>query len=473
MAEFGLGELTLYGQGPLSSSGQAFPWRLAVGPDGTVWATDPIQNLVGRFGADGRFQELSVDVSAPSGIAFWPSKNSLIVAERFGRLLELDPASGRVRRVLAVGLDGAEALTLGGDRLFASFPEAGAVAAWNLGDGSREEVLEGLAYPTGLVAFEGQLFVAEAESGMVWEYSLADLSRRLAGETEPGLSGLTGLSPNRLVATNLLNGSLWELTPETGSARALVQGGAFPGGALRFELENRLFLAALTPVEFNTLGQTIHAPLLGSLYGRPEQFLGVVDTALADDGSVYYSLSEGMVITGWGSRTRVVAEGLDRPAGMVLGEQGTVYVAESGAGRVIAAVPGGGIVPIATALDEPVDLARAPEGGLLVVDRATGRLLLVGTDYPRVVRQDLNQPTAVATLPDGRAVVVEAGADRVLAIPLEGGAEQVLYQAEPGTLLPVRGTLWQVIGGLAIDPVRQTLFLSVPGRRAVVALPLP
>jgi streptogramin lyase len=79
----------------------------------------------------------------------------------------------------------------------------------------------------------------------------------------------------------------------------------------------------------------------------------------------------------------ILASGLRSPRGVaVLGQ--TVYVAESGAGRVLAVDPAGGEQrPLAageTAWVEPSDLAALPDGRLAVVDAGAARLVIYSAE---------------------------------------------------------------------------------------------
>ncbi|MEW6283751.1 MAG: hypothetical protein AB1758_34385, partial [Candidatus Eremiobacterota bacterium] len=247
--------------------------------------------------------------------------------------------------------------------------------------------------------------------------------------------------------------------------------GLTPAGSLRFELENRIFASGMSQAELDPGGQVVHGPLLRALYG-PERTWGVVDSALDPDGSVLYTLSPGgRIVSGWGASPRVLVEGLRDPCGIALDNQGIVFVCEAASGRVLAVLGGGEVLPVGTDLGEPVDLTWLPGLGVAVVDRSGGRLILLGSRGQRVLRQDLREPVAVARLPDGDLAVVEAGADRVVRISPDGQDRGVLHTTAPGQLRPPEAS-FRVLGGLAVDPVAGVLYVSVPGRRGWVGVPL-
>ncbi len=436
-------------------------WSLEGDGRGRYWMADPLTDRVASLGPDGIWHEFDLQVRAPAALAYCQGR--LFLAEKFGRLLELSPQDGSVVQVLAVGLEGVGDLACNGRQLYLSFPQQGQVDRIHLLDRSREVLVEGLAFPLGLACRGEAVLVAESFTGSVWEYP----GRRLVAEAAPGVCGLL-VHGDQVWATNLLDGSVRELT----TSQELHSAGVFPPGALRFELESRIFAGGFTAVELDARQQVVHAPILGSFFGRREQFAGVVASALGRDGTVYYSLTRaGRIVTGWGTRTRVVAEGLIRPAGLVVLDEGPVLVAEAGRSRLVAILPGGATVPILTGLQEPVDLALVADQGIAIVDRKDGVVLLVGSQPPRVVVRDLLRPVAVVALADRSLAVVEAGRDRVVKVGLDGTL-QVLLQEEKGAFRNEDGVFWDVIGGLAHDPVLNRLYVSVPGRRAIETINL-
>ena len=127
------------------------PWSLAEG-DGAYWLADPLSDRVGRLDAAG-WTEFELEVRAPTALAF--AGGRLFLAEKFGRVLELDPRSGAVRKVVAFGLDGVGDLAVGDGELFVSLPNQGSVERIPLDGSGQSELAAGLNTPLGLVAEPG------------------------------------------------------------------------------------------------------------------------------------------------------------------------------------------------------------------------------------------------------------------------------------------------------------------------------
>ncbi len=110
----------------------------------------------------------------------------------------------------------------------------------------------------------------------------------------------------------------------------------------------------------------------------------------------------------------------DRPSGVAVGPDGTVYVSDPGNHR-IRAITRAGVVRtwagsgewgradgdrLAATFASPRGLAVAPDGALLVADWGAGAVRRVTAAGVTTVARDLENPLAVAVLPDGRAFVL-------------------------------------------------------------------
>jgi hypothetical protein len=108
-------------------------------------------------------------------------------------------------------------------------------------------------------------------------------------------------------------------------------------------------------------------------------------------------------------KSAVVASALDWPTSPVLLLDGSVVVAETGAGRVTRLEASGTRTTLASGLLSPIGIARSA-GRLLVVESSGGRLLSVREGgAPVVIATGLARPIGVGADRLGRAYVVEEG----------------------------------------------------------------
>jgi sugar lactone lactonase YvrE len=109
---------------------------------------------------------------------------------------------------------------------------------------------------------------------------------------------------------------------------------------------------------------------------------------VAADGSIYVAESAANRVLRIDGRTRrrsvVASAGLDQPIGLVRLKDGSLLVSDSHHGRVVRVEAGGRLEPVLEGLSLPVGLTPAAGGGVLVVDHvrhdAFGKILLLRRD---------------------------------------------------------------------------------------------
>lgn len=141
---------------------------------------------------------------------------------------------------------------------------------------------------------------------------------------------------------------------------------------------------------------------------------------------------------------------------LAMAADGSIYLADSGADRVMRLTPGGRLEPVAgngqvgaalegadplqTPLHDPAGLALAADGSLLVAENGSGRILVLrpGPAPIAVLATDLSDPGSLAVSADGTIYVAGEAAGRL--DRLDAGGTQVLIDssgAEDALLEPV------------------------------------
>jgi streptogramin lyase len=101
--------------------------------------------------------------------------------------------------------------------------------------------------------------------------------------------------------------------------------------------------------------------------------------------------------------------GFNRPHGLAVAADGSVYVADTFNNRVQRISPGGAITTLAGGLNQPNDVAMGPDGNVYVADFGTNGILRV-TKAGTVTRiSDASGPSSVAVGADGTVYFTERG----------------------------------------------------------------
>jgi sugar lactone lactonase YvrE len=112
----------------------------------------------------------------------------------------------------------------------------------------------------------------------------------------------------------------------------------------------------------------------------------------------------------------VLLDGLNRPEGLVLSQDGAVIFAETGTGRVLA-FKNGMLSVMLHELDEPDQIKFAPDGSLWITeDIPNGRLLRFKDGVLETVVSGLHSPQGIAFGADGETWLAEQGRQRILLI---------------------------------------------------------
>jgi sugar lactone lactonase YvrE len=108
--------------------------------------------------------------------------------------------------------------------------------------------------------------------------------------------------------------------------------------------------------------------------------------------------------------------GLNRPEGIAVAKDGTIYVAETATGRVLA-YKSGDVRTVVNDLEEPDQVELAPDGALWITeDTKSGRLMRYKDGSLAVVLSGLRNPQGIAFLNHGTVLVAEQGRGRILAV---------------------------------------------------------
>ena len=147
----------------------------------------------------------------------------------------------------------------------------------------------------------------------------------------------------------------------------------------------------------------------------------------------------------------------DAPHGLVFDGAGSrLYVADTGNRRVQVLDLDGGVRTTLSdpAFAEPVDVALAPDGSLLLLDAVAGPIYRIGADgtvTPEPLQTTFYRPRGLDTAADGTIAVADTGGGRVVVLfpggavqSQFGGIDTPLARGQPVDVLLLNGYVWTI-----------------------------
>ncbi|WDF37642.1 hypothetical protein PBV52_12920 [Streptomyces sp. T12] len=472
---------------PMDSPVQS-PDDLAFGADGSMYIADLVPGRVWRRSPQGKFTLVSGDVDNPNGITCIGDRLFVNEMKPDGRLMELfpDDRDGRDPVVLTAGLALGNAMQRGPDG-YLYYPHmmsgenpmlTGQVWRIPPDGGAPEVVADDVRQPVAVRFDQGGVLhvLSRGPEGIVTRIDLhGSGSRTLVTSGVVGLDNAAFDAENRMFVSSYSSGGVTEMHPD-GRTREIVPRGLDGPYGVTIDLGGRVYAAdhyrVARPEPSPEGGVTTHS-LLHFSHG------------IVSDGELLHITSQFGQIQTYdpeAGTTRERAGGLRRPLGITVAPDGSLVVAESDAGRVVAVDEADVLTVLADGLDRPVDVAFDAEGRCYVSDERLGAVLrLEAQGPPTVVVDGLDAPQGLAVLGD-ELFTVETGQRRLRAVSLTTGesrtdAENLPVGPPPGVVPRTEPALFangmpgmaRRFAGLAAGP-DGSLLLSANGEGTVLRL---
>ncbi|WP_406437123.1 hypothetical protein OHB14_60095 [Streptomyces sp. NBC_01613] len=451
------------------------PDDLAFGADGSMYITDLTPGRVWRRSPSGEYSLVSDSLRAPNGITCIGDRLFVNEMAMNGQLLELFPDGGDPV-VLTDGLAFGNAMQLGPDG-YLYYPHMMDNQVWRIPpDGGTPELFATDVHDPVAVRFDqgGTLTVlSRGIAGIVTRIDLATGDRSVVTSGVAGLDNAAFDAENRMYVSSFASGGVTEMHADGRTREIVPRGLAGPYGITV------------------DLGGTVHAAdhyRLARLTGSPTDQPGGATRALmpfvhgvtADDGLLHVTSQFGEVRTEDPAHdtARVRATGLNEPGGLAVAPDGSLVVAESGAGRVVRIDETDTLTVLAEGLTHPVDVAF-DDTTCYVSDDRLGAVLRIDAGEAVTVADGLGAPQGLAVLDDElftievehrrlRAISLITGESHIEAEDLAVGLPPGIARPHPGPVSPPAGPPRQ-FAGLAVDP-DGSLLLSANGEGSVLRL---
>ncbi|BBJ46249.1 hypothetical protein SSPO_089670 [Streptomyces antimycoticus] len=461
------------------------PDDLAFGADGSMYIADLTPGRVWRRDPEGAYTLVCDQVSVPNGITCVADRLFVNEMKMNGRLMELFPGGGDPA-VLTDGLALGNAMQLGPDGCL-YYPQMMRNEVWRIppDGGVPELVAEEVDDPVAVRFDRGGVLVvlSRGMAGLVTRIDLNTGARTVVASGIVGLDNAAFDHENRMFVSSFASGGIAEMHTD-GRTRVVVPQGFDGPFGITVDLGGTVYAAdhfRLASPEVSGSGSREDEDEPGVV---THELMYAVHNVTADDGLLHLTSQLGDVRTHdpVNKRTRARATGLDQPTGIAVAPDGSLVVAETGAGRILRIDDTDTVSVLAEGLDHPLDVAFDREGRCYVSDDRRGAVLRLEDGVAVVVADGLGAPQGLAVRGDElftvevahrrlRAISPATGASRVEAENLAVGLPPGITRTEPEPIPGVPGRPRQ-FAGLAVAP-DGALLVSANGEGSVLRLTGP
>lgn len=406
---------------------------LVFGPDGRVYWNAFFLGKVCTKSADGKVITLADNLPGANAITL-NKEGRLFVSQVFlgDALWEIDLSGKQKNRKIAEKLGGFNGFDFGSDGyLYGPLWYKGQIVKVDVNTGNVTVVADGFTVPAA-VKFDskGNLFAIDTATGNVYQIDVYNGQKTVVARMEPHLDNLAFDSKDRLFITNMSVNGVYQVDVKTGKVRTVTEAKlCFPQGIA---------------VASNPDGDTLYVADNFS-YKKIDAFTGNVQTpgnGVAFPNTASISADGNYVLmSGWfANKVQVFDRKTDKllyeipgfkvVAGTLMPADGSVLVAEGGTGSIIKVTDkeGKNRIVVATGLENPTYMAEAGSDAVYVTEYTAGRVTKVDlkTGDKKVICSGLLGPKGIAVKPDGKILVLDAGARKLLEIDPASGVTKPL-----------------------------------------------
>jgi sugar lactone lactonase YvrE len=431
---------------------------IAFAPDGTMaWTGFLTGDLYSRKG-DGPIKKLASGLPGINSLAYRKDGRLYATTVFLGdTLYEIDIEGVKPPRMIMEKMGGLNGFEFGpDDLLYGPLWFKGQVAKVDVDKAELTVVADGFKTPAA-VNFDskGNLWVVDAALGQLVRVDPKTGAKKVVAQLKPSLDNLAIDDKDRIFVSNMADNGIQEVDPETGAAKQVISGKlALPGGiaVVTDGTKDTIYVADVfayrtvdgatgevsEPARMHAAGVTLEYPMSATANGDEvilsSWFTGTVqvldrksgatkemmhdfkaphDAIRLDDGSILVNElgSKSLVrVTGEHGKDRnVLIGGLEGPVGLVGGSNGEVYVTEAFAGQVSKVESNGEKTVVAKDLKMPEGIARAPDGKLIVAEVGAKRIIQVDPSSGNVTEIAGNLPIGLVGAPGGLPTNIPTG----------------------------------------------------------------
>src|SRR5689334_8278650 len=405
---------------------------IAFAPDGTMaWTGFLTGDLYSRKG-DGPVKKLASGLPGINSLAY--RKDGRLYATQVflgDALYEIDTAGVNPPRKIMEGMGGLNGFEFGpDDKLYGPLWFKGQVAKVDVDKGELTVVADGFKVPAA-VNFDskGNLFVVDTALGQLVKVDPKTGAKKVVAQLKPALDNLAIDDKDRIFVSNMADNGIQEVDPETGEAKQVIIGKlALPGGLAVVSDGGKDTIYVADLFAYRTVdGATGEVTEVARMHADGVPLEYPMSATAKGDTVVLSSWFTGTVhvIDRKSGKTREMLHDFKAPHDAVMLDDGSILVAELATKSLVRASGehGKDRTTVAGGLEGPVGMASADKDSVYVTEAFAGLVSKIETNGEKiVVAKDLKMPEGIAVAPDGKLVVAEVGAKRLVSIDPKSGA---------------------------------------------------
>jgi sugar lactone lactonase YvrE len=409
---------------------------IAFAPDGTMaWTGFLTGDLYSRKG-DGPIKKLASGLPGINSLAYRKDGRLYATTVFLGdTLYEIDVEGVKPPRMIMEKMGGLNGFEFGpDDMLYGPLWFKGQVAKVDVDKPELTVVADGFKIPAA-VNFDskGNLWVVDTALGQLVRVDPKTGAKKVVAQLKPSLDNLAIDDKDRIFVSNMADNAIQEVDPETGAAKQLIIGKlALPGGigVVSDGAKDTIYVADV--FAYRTVdGATGEVSEPARMHADGVTLEYPMSATAKDDEVILSSWFTGtvQVIDRKTGKTREMMHDFKAPHDAIRLADGSILVNELGSKSLIRASGehGKDRNVLIGGLEGPVGLVGGEKGDVYVTEAFAGQVSKVESNGEKtVVAKDLKMPEGIALAPDGKLIVAEVGAKRIVQIdPLNGNVSEI------------------------------------------------
>src|SRR3954467_5327209 len=404
---------------------------IAFAPDGTMaWTGFLTGDLYARKG-DGPIKKLASGLPGINSLAY--RKDGRLYATQVflgDALYEIDVEGVKPARKIMENMGGLNGFEFGpDDKLYGPLWFKGQVAKVDVDKAELSVVADGFKVPAA-VNFDskGNLWVVDTALGQLVRVDPKSGAKTMVAQLKPSLDNLAIDDKDRIFVSNMADNGIQEVDPATGQAKQIIIGKlALPGGIGVTSENGRDTIHVADVFAYRTVdGVTGEVTEKARMHADGTTLEYPMSATAKGNDVILSSWFTGtlQVIDGKTGATRDMLHGFKAPHDALVLADGSILVAELGTKSLVrvSGEHGKDRTTLIGGLEGPVGLVAGSRGEVYATEAFSGVVSMIESNGEKtVIAKDLKMPEGIARASDGKLIVAEVGAKRLIEIAPESG----------------------------------------------------